>query len=67
MVTKARKADLRCTSRDRRNTPHQNDAARKLMKDIAPKYKGRAGGYIRILKLPPRKSDASPMAIIEFV
>ena len=39
----------------------------KLEKDIAPKYKDRNGGYTRILKLPQRSSDASEMAIIEFV
>ncbi len=38
-----------------------------LIKDIAPRYKERAGGYTRIVKLPKRTTDASPMALIEFV
>lgn len=41
--------------------------ANKLINEIAPKYKGRSGGYTRITKLPRRGGDASKMAIIEFI
>lgn len=42
-------------------------AAKKLVKDIAPKYSGRNGGYARIIKLGQRSGDAAQMVYIEFV
>ncbi|MDD5318452.1 MAG: 50S ribosomal protein L17 [Candidatus Pacebacteria bacterium] len=38
-----------------------------LVETIAPKYKGRNGGYTRIIKMPTRVSDRAKMSTIELV
>lgn len=40
---------------------------RKLFTQIGKKYSSRQGGYTRIYRLPPRRGDASEMALIQLV
>lgn len=44
-----------------------NDAAKKLIRDIAPRFQGRPGGYTRILRLGRRVSDNAQMVVMEWV
>jgi len=39
----------------------------KLFDILAARYADRNGGYVRIIRAGIRASDASPMAVIEFV
>jgi large subunit ribosomal protein L17 len=39
----------------------------KLFEEIGPRYAERDGGYTRILKLGPRKSDSTEMVFLELV
>jgi large subunit ribosomal protein L17 len=45
----------------------QKGAVKKLFEDIAPRSVSRNGGYTRIVKLGARRSDAAPVAFIEWV
>lgn len=40
---------------------------RKLFNQIGTKYSSRQGGYTRIYRLPPRRGDATEMALIQLV
>lgn len=42
-------------------------AAKKIVSELSPSYKERAGGYTRITKMVRRASDGAPQAIIAFV
>ena len=39
----------------------------KLFDTLATRFADRAGGYVRIVKAGIRRSDATPMAVVEFV
>ena len=38
---------------------------KRLFEDIAPRFKERAGGYTRIIKLGIRHGDAAPVSVIQ--
>jgi large subunit ribosomal protein L17 len=65
LITKSKNSDLH-TKRVIQSQTGSFDIAREL-EAIASTMKDRQGGYTRIIKMEPRKSDGSKMAYIEFV
>jgi len=66
LVTKARVEDLN-THREIFKYLQHKDSVKKLINEIAPKYKERNGGYTSIIKTRIRRGDATQMAYISFV
>jgi large subunit ribosomal protein L17 len=66
LVTLAKKGDLG-SRRLVLARMRDQDQTRKLFETLAPRFKGRAGGYTRVLKAGFRHGDNAPLAVIEFV
>lgn len=43
------------------------DIVGKLFEDLGPRFKSRAGGYLRILKMGYRPGDSAPRALVQLV
>lgn len=66
MVTLAKKNDLPAY-RQALSFITKEDVAHKLFVEVGQKYADRDGGYTRIVRMGPRRGDASEMAIIQMV
>lgn len=64
LVTRAKKGGA---SAERFLAPDVNhNAVVKLIKDIAPRFEGRQGGYTRIIKVKNRIADNAPQVLMEW-
>jgi large subunit ribosomal protein L17 len=66
LITLARRGDLHAR-RIAFSRLQDKAAVHRLFEEIGPKYKDRAGGYTRVIKLGPRRGDAAEMARLMLV
>jgi large subunit ribosomal protein L17 len=67
LITLAKRGDLHSRRQAMAALGQDKFVVYRLFEEVAPRYGDRPGGYTRILKLGPRPSDATEMALIELV
>ena len=67
LITLAKRGDLHARRQALSTLGQDKFTVHKLFEEVAPRYAARPGGYTRILKLGPRRSDATEMVYIELV
>jgi len=67
LITLAKRGDTHAKRQAMARLGQDKFIVYKLFAEIAPRYAERPGGYTRILKLGPRKSDSTEMVFLELV
>ncbi len=67
LITLARRGDLHARRQALSELGQDKFLVHKLFEEIAPRYAERPGGYTRIVKLGPRRSDSTEMVFLELV
>jgi large subunit ribosomal protein L17 len=67
LITLAKRGDLHARRQALSALGQDKFTVYKLFEEVAPRYADRPGGYTRILKLGPRRSDSTEMVFIELV
>ena len=67
LITLAKRGDLHARRQALAALGQDKFVVYKLFEEVAPRYVDRPGGYTRILKLGPRRSDSTEMVFIELV
>ena len=67
LITLAKRGDLHARRQALSELGQDKFLVHKLFEEIAPRYAERPGGYTRIVKLGPRRSDSTEMVFLELV
>jgi large subunit ribosomal protein L17 len=67
LITLAKRGDLHARRQALASLHNDKFIVHKLFDEVAPRYATRPGGYTRIIKLGPRRSDSTEMVYLELV
>src|SRR3981189_3482199 len=67
LITLAKRGDLHARRQALSTLHNDKFIVHKLFDEVAPRYATRPGGYTRIVKLGPRRSDSTEMVYLELV
>ena len=67
LITLAKRGDLHARRQAMGQLGQDRFIVHKLFEEVAPRYAERPGGYTRIIKLGPRRSDSTEMVFLELV
>lgn len=67
LITIAKRGDLHARRQALSTLGQDKFIVHKLFAEVAPRYSQRDGGYTRIVKLGPRRSDSAEMVFLELV
>ena len=67
LITLAKRGGLHARRQALSELGQDRFVVHKLFEEIAPRYAERPGGYTRIVKLGPRRSDSTEMVLLELV
>ena len=67
LITLAKRGDLHARRQAMSQLHQDKFIVHKLFEEIGPRYASRNGGYTRIVKLGPRRSDSAEMVFLELV
>ena len=67
LVTLAKRGDLHARRQALSALGQDKFLVHKLFEELAPRYTERNGGYTRIVKIGPRRSDSAEMVLLELV
>jgi large subunit ribosomal protein L17 len=67
LITLAKRGDLHARRQALASLHNDKFIVHKLFEEVAPRYVERPGGYTRIVKLGPRRSDSTEMVYLELV